>query len=1053
LAEETEITNVGGDGVASEATLLNLLSAMESLGGKGGGKSAAAKAQEMYNKRQADGIKIIDTESKVRDKGVDVLKKANAALKKFGSVLADGAAGGLFAVGASLKNLSTEILMGGNQIGDFTKHLPLVGDHLGILTGYFQGSIDTFRNLSDVGAGFGGDILAMRQASADASLSLEQFASLVGGSSGTLTMLGSTVTQGAQRLGSMTKELRNADRGLMNLGFTQESLNEGMVDYLENQALAGQLRGRSDRSLIDGAQNYLTELDKLSKITGKSRKELAEQMNQNGQAANINVTRAKLSGEALMNFDNNLAHLTTMVPGLGDAFKDLSDGIPQTEVGQVLTSLVPGFKELAEANASGRISQEEFQRRLADLTPQITRAFDSMDPAQVQALMGREGFDGLLGSLSEVRTYTQRQTKAAAAAAEQANADAKRQPLTAFLANFEQTVQDVRSKFESAFIESGVLDFIGEELAGGAGTLMEQIDGLADTLQTYLGSDDFKTDFQSFKDALANTKTAIIEFMDNFRKFDLKTALFGGSKGDVIGKNEDGTDKVLTKDVSGLFGGEDGEFNVGKMFGNFVSDAFDSLLPSLDTALIGIAAGIAALVFAPVAAPFLAIGAALAAMFGYETIKGWVVDAWDGITGVFTSIGEWFSTSKIKEKLGEAWDSVTGVFKGIGEWFSNTSIGEILTNAWNSVTAVFTGIGDWWSNFNFGEFVDNTLVYIWDKAGEAFTSIGEWFSNFSISETLNSMWETVTGFFSFGEEGFSISALATKAWETVTGFFKWGENATGFSISGLLTTAWETVTGIFKWGEDVTGFSISGLLSTAWETITGFFSFGSGEDAVSFSISGLLTTAWETVTGFFGFEGIEIPSISSLFQGIIDTVKGFFTFDFKMPNFKQYLPKWLGGEGKSLLGGSDTEVEVPEVPTATIDAAPAVESVDSLVDAQSAMASFANIDGLQNNLDIIKNGLDTDGVRSYTASMERLVEVLGKLNDELSKDNKFGLGTGENAGSVLSKMGSSGGSAGSEEVNSTLQLVLNELKLHTAKQGLIEVNTRSRGIDISRTVS
>ena len=239
MAEETEITNVGGDGVASEATLLNLLSAMESLGGKGGGKSAAAKAQEMYNKRQADGIKIIDTESKVRDKGVDVLKKANAALKKFGSVLADGAAGGLFAVGASLKNLSTEILMGGNQIGDFTKHLPLVGDHLGILTGYFQGSIDTFRNLSDVGAGFGGDILAMRQASADASLSLEQFASLVGGSSGTLTMLGSTVTQGAQRLGSMTKELRNADRGLMNLGFTQESLNEGMVDYLENQALAG----------------------------------------------------------------------------------------------------------------------------------------------------------------------------------------------------------------------------------------------------------------------------------------------------------------------------------------------------------------------------------------------------------------------------------------------------------------------------------------------------------------------------------------------------------------------------------------------------------------------------------------------------------------------------------------------------------------------------------------------------------------------------------------------------------------------------------------------
>jgi hypothetical protein len=1092
LAEETEITNVGGDGVASEATLLNLLSAMESLGGKGGGKSAAAKAQEMYNKRQADGIKIIDTESKVRDKGVAALKKANAALKKFGSVLADATAGGLFAVGASLKNLSTEILMGGNQIGDFTKHLPLVGDHLGILTGYFQGSIDTFRNLSDVGAGFGGDILAMRQASADASLSLEQFASLVGGSSGTLTMLGSTVTQGAQRLGSMTKELRNADRGLMNLGFTQESLNEGMVDYLENQALAGQLRGRSDRSLIDGAQNYLTELDKLSKITGKSRKELAEQMNQNGQAANINVTRARLSGEALMNFDNNLAHLTTMVPGLGDAFKDLSDGIPQTEVGQVLTSLVPGFKELAEANASGRISQEEFQRRLADLTPQITRAFDSMDPAQVQALMGREGFDGLLGSLSEVRTYTQRQTKAAAAAAEQANADAKRQPLTAFLANFEQTVQDVRSKFESAFIESGVLDFIGEELAGGAGTLMEQIDGLADTLQTYLGSDDFKNDFQSFKDALANTKTAITEFIDNFRKFDLKTALFGGKKGDVIGKNEDGTDKVLATDVSGLFKGMEGESIKSIIFSNLTSAIGGLFLDfdiTWDDIIVGGLAGIGALIAAPVIGIPGAITAAIIAVVGkdklielfngtwevikgffsfgtdvdsksysignlangaWETVKGWftfgegesayslstlVSDAWTKITGFFDFGEEGFSFSALFDK---AWDVVTGYFSWQGQVW--TGIGGLFDEAWTKVTGWLSFGDKTWS-------LSKLMSDAWETV-KGFFSFGE---EFSISKLTSDAWDSVTGFFSFGGEEFSISKLTSDAWESVTGFFRFGEE--GFSISELFNEAWGKITGIFKWGEDVTGFSISGLLSTAWETVTGMFGFGSGEDAVSFSISGLLSTAWETITGFFSFEGIEIPSISSLFQGIIDTVKGFFSFDFEMPSFKQYLPKWLGGEGKSLLGGSDTEVEVPEVPTATIDAAPAVESVDSLVDAQSAMVSFANIDGLQNNLDIIKNGLDTDGVRSYTASMERLVEVLGKLNDELSKDNKYGPGTGENAGSVLSKMGSIGGSAGSEEVNSTLQLVLNELKLHTAKQGLIEVNTRSRGIDISRTVS
>ena len=982
MAEQVEISNVGNDGVASEATLLNLLAAMEALGGDKG-KSAAAKAQRLYNKAQKDGIKIIDTE---RDKRKDNSKETGEntkKLKRFGDALADATVSGIFAVGASLKNFAAEVLMGGNQMGDFVQHLPLVGDYLGLLTGYFQNSVDTFRQLSDVGAGFGGDLFAMRQASADASLSLEQFASMVGNNSTTLTMLGSTVTQGAQRLGSMTKELRSSERGLMQLGFTQESLNEGMVDYLENQALAGQLRGRSDRSLIEGAQNYLTELDKLSKITGKNRKELQEQMNQNAQAANINVLRARLSGEALQNFDNNLAHLTTMVPGLGDAFKDLSDGIPQTEVGQVLTSLVPGFKELAEANATGRISQEEFQRRLAQLTPQITRAFDSMDPAQVQALMGKEGFDGLLGSLAEVRTYTQRQTKAAAAAAEQADADAKRQPLTAFLTNFEQTVQDVRSKFESAFIDSKVLDFIGTELAAGTGTLLDQINGLADSLQEYLSGDDFKKDFQTFKDAINDTKEAISNFMDNFRKFDLKTALFGAKAGDEV------NGETLEEDVQGLFGGGEGG---GLM--SWVMDGIKSSISGLlnfditwDDIIVGGIVGLGALIAAPV------IG-----------LPGLITAAIIGVVG----------KDKLIELFKGTWETITGFFSfGTGEDAASYSIGNLASGAWETVKG-------WWT---------------W--TGDALT--------YSISNLATNAWNTVTGWFGLDGTTYSVSDLAADAWNTVTGWF--GLDGTTYSVSDLAADAWNTVTGWF--GLDGTTYSISQLATDAWNTVKGYFTFG--EDAPAFSIQNLAQTAWDTVTGFFSLENFELPSIKDMFQGIIDKVKGFFDFDFEMPNFKAYLPTWLGGEGKSLFGDDNTVSA-----QASIDATPAVEGAESLMDTQSAIATFANIENLQDNLDIIKNGLDTDGVRSYTEAMLELVDALEKLNEELSgSQNSRGRGRStQNAASVLTQISpTSGGGSATDEVNSTLRLVLDELKLHTAKQGLIEVNTRSRGNDIARSVS
>jgi hypothetical protein len=49
--------------------------------------------------------------------------------------------------------------------------------------------------------------------------------------------------------------------------------------------------------------------------------------------------------------------------------------------------------------------------------------------------------------------------------------------------------------------------------------------------------------------------------------------------------------------------------------------------------------------------------------------------------------------------------------------------------------------------------------------------------------------------------------------------------------------------------------------------------------------------------------------------------------------------------------------------------------------------------------------------------MENLVEVLKELNDELSKDNKVGFGSGTNAGDVVSKMDTIGGGGGGSQMS------------------------------------
>ena len=82
--------------------------------------------------------------------------------------------------------------------------------------------------------------------------------------------------------------------------------------------------GMSDAQLTQGAGVYLTELDKLAKVTGMTRKEAeAARVAQQSDARMRNMIN-KLEGKARENLTNSLAFLDNKVPGLSDAFKDLA---------------------------------------------------------------------------------------------------------------------------------------------------------------------------------------------------------------------------------------------------------------------------------------------------------------------------------------------------------------------------------------------------------------------------------------------------------------------------------------------------------------------------------------------------------------------------------------------------------------------------------------------------------------------------------------------------------------------------------------------------------
>ena len=1001
MAEEVEIGNVGGDGVASEVTLARLVVTMEAMA-----KAKGVNPADITKKMQ----KVMDESSKhVKDnttaqkENTKETKKTTKTIKKLGQASMNAIGGLLGSVAGGFTGLAKEFVNGGNNLQDFAQHIPIVGGLLGGFAGYIDNTVSTFRTLSSTGAAFGNDMLETRRSAAQMGLSLDEFAGLITNNAGNLAALGGSVTLGAERFKKMNDNIKKSGdfAALKNMGFTVEEVNEGMGDYIDLQRRMGTLQGKSTAELATGSADYLKQIDLLAKVTGKTREEAEKALREQAADAAIRgmMNQFKEGSQELKNFQLSLGIIEEMGGATGAAMKDLLDGMPSgPETAQFLNmmgdagpAMQDALKQIGDgadpqvlltAMKNGGGEMEKFANMDADARAQYIASLRDQQPAMAEFLDNATRMIDIGGRDLDAAKKEQ---------------DARDKTTDAFT-TFEDAIRKARGIIQEAFVDSGIFE--------GAAKLVEKFS----TKITGIIEDGT---LQATMDSFFNS---ISTFVDNFKKFGLGTALFGKeAEIDESGQEIEGT---AVKGLLGDLFGEGG--TIAKAFGDsgnivlegitaaakgFADGMFDFDIP-WGTLFIGGLVGIGAAIAAPVLAIPAGIAAAVVAVFGIQFMKDLFTDVWTTITGIF-SMDTVYAISDLTSAM---WTTVTGWF-GFGEGEATFAISQLASEAWSTVKGWFT----------FGE-------------GESF----------SISEVGKRVWTTVTSWFGFGEgeATYAISTLISEAWTKITGFFDFGEE--GFSFSALASKAWETVTGFFTWGKDAIGFSISTLASTAWETVKGFFTWG--ENTTGFSISGLLTTAWETVTGMFGFGDLAIPSIKDLFQGVVDKVKGFFTFDFKMPNFKQYLPKWLGGEGKSFLGGSETAevVETPEAPNpASLDPTQAETGLAALQQTQSVVQSFASIPELQNNLETLKKGLDINGVRTYTSAMESLVEVLGKLNDELAKDNKFGVGTGTNAGDVVAKMDSIGGSGNSDQLNATMGSVLAVLSEIRDIEAGVQRNTKN----------
>ena len=436
MVDSVEIQNVGGyRGVASEATLLALVDSLRRQGSGANNDRTITRMQELHTRSVRESTKTVKVFDKTIEKTVD-----------------------------TLSDFTKELIIGGDRVSDFADAILGSQNVLARFISFVEGTFDQFRSLTSVGASFNNSMLEMVRSSGEAFMTLDGFVDMVRNNSQALARFGGTVTQGAQSFARFSRDFRmGIGQRFFEMGFAIDDINNGLIGFLEIERMRTGRQLRSDRELQSGAANYLLQLDKLTKITGRQRREHEDALQREMQDAGMRSQLNRLEGQARENFANALMILDTELSGpLADGLKDLMDGTAQTQYGQALQSQIPGITEFAQQMFRGGASIEEIYSQLGSrFGPQIERLAGSFSKAQLDQMRMSGGVGAAIAEIIDqgykLNQFADRDARAAAIE-QQRQADI----VTKTFGRFQQAIIALRKFLFDRIIESPFAQAIGE---------------------------------------------------------------------------------------------------------------------------------------------------------------------------------------------------------------------------------------------------------------------------------------------------------------------------------------------------------------------------------------------------------------------------------------------------------------------------------------------------------------------------------------------------------------------------------------------------------------
>ena len=138
--------------------------------------------------------------------------------------------------------------------------------------------LDTYRPLTESGASFGGKLIEVSNIATRAGLTIGEFQKIVKENSQTFASLGGSVADGITKFADANSDLVGPNskfkEAIFGMGYTADQASQMLATMTKGQGAMGRAGSATAEQLAKYTAEYMTQLDELTKITGKQRDQI-----------------------------------------------------------------------------------------------------------------------------------------------------------------------------------------------------------------------------------------------------------------------------------------------------------------------------------------------------------------------------------------------------------------------------------------------------------------------------------------------------------------------------------------------------------------------------------------------------------------------------------------------------------------------------------------------------------------------------------------------------------------------------------------------------------